>query len=332
MRRDPVGGLVLNVRMLLSVLLLFPTFVFGFPIQGKPVRLIVPFPPGAEAFDGTARIIAQRLGPALGITVIVENRPGAGAVIANQAVAQSAPDGHTLLYGVVTSFTMLPHQLSKRPYDEFRDFTPITHVARSPLVLGAHPSVPANNLHELVAYAKAHPGKLSFGSWQFGGMNHVYLEMLRLDSGAPMVHVPYKSPTDSFNDLLEGRIHLVMGGTSAFINLARAGRIKLIGVTSPKRTPALPEVPTFSEQGFRGFDDAASLALLGPANMPRDTVQRLADEMNRILRSREVVDFFVKIVPTFEVEPSSPEELGTLMKAQYDYMGPIIRRLGIRID
>jgi tripartite-type tricarboxylate transporter receptor subunit TctC len=163
-------------------------------------------------------------------------------------------------------------------------------------------------------------------------MNHVYLEMLRLDSGAPMVHVPYKSPNDSFNDLLEGRIHLVMGGTSAFINLARAGRIKLIGVTSPKRSPALPDVPTFSEQGFRGFDDAASLALLGPANMPGDIVQRLAEEMSRILRSREVVDFFVKIVPTFEVEPSSPEELGALMKAQYDYMGPIIRRLGIRID
>ena len=312
--------------------LLLSGMAFAFPIKDKPVRLIVPFPPGAEAFDGTARVIAQRLGPALGVPVVIENRPGAGAVIANQAVAVSPPDGHTLLYGVVTSFTMLPHQLAKRPYDEFREFTPITHVARSPLVLGMHPSVPGSNLQEAIAHAKAHPGKLSFGSWQFGGMNHVYLEMLKLASGAEMVHVPYKSPTDSLNDLLEGRIHLMMGGTSAFLSLARAGRIKLIGITSANRSPALPEVGTFSEQGFAGFDYEGSLAVLGPANMPRDAVKRLNEEIARILRAPEVVEFFLKVVPTFEVEASSPEELGAMMKAQYDYMGRIIRRLGIRIE
>jgi tripartite-type tricarboxylate transporter receptor subunit TctC len=312
--------------------LVLSSATLAFPTPAKPVRLIVPFPAGAEPFDGTARVIAQRLAPALGVAVLVENRPGAGALIANQAVAQAAPDGHTLLYGVVTSFTMLPHQLSKRPYDEFRDFTPITHVARSPLILAAHPSIPANNLREVVAHAKANPGKLSFGSWQFGGMNHVYLEMLKLDSGAEMMHVPYKGPTDSLNDLLEGRIQLMMGGTSTFISLARAGRIKLLGVATPNRSPALPDVPTFAEQGFPGFEYPGAIALLGPANMAPQAVRRINEEMNRILRAPEVIDFFLKSLPTFEVEPSTPEELAALIKAQYDYMGPIIRRLGIRID
>jgi tripartite-type tricarboxylate transporter receptor subunit TctC len=318
--------------LVVIALLLGSSLSFAFPVAEKPVRLIVPFPAGAEAFDGTARFIAQRLAPALGVAVVVENRPGAGALIANQAVAQSAPDGHTLLYGVVTSFTMLPHQLSKRPYDEFRDFTPITHVARSPLILAVHPSVPASNLREVVTYAKANPGKLSFGSWQFGGLNHVYLEMLRLESDAEMVHVPYKSPTDCFNDLLEGRIHLMMGGTSAFMSLARAGRIKLLGVTSPNRSSGLRDVPTFTEQGFPGFEYPGAIALFGPANMAPQAVRRINEEMSRILRTPEVIAFFLQILPTFEVEPSTPEALGALLRAQHDYMGPIIRRPGIRVD
>jgi tripartite-type tricarboxylate transporter receptor subunit TctC len=133
-------------------------------------------------FDGTARLMAQKLGESLGVPVIVDNRPGAGTVIGNRAVASAAPDGHTLLYGATTSLTLLPHQLAKRPYDELRDFTPITNVGSSPLFLMAHPSVPARNVNELVAYARANPGRLAFASYQFGGFNHLYLEMLKIQT------------------------------------------------------------------------------------------------------------------------------------------------------
>jgi tripartite-type tricarboxylate transporter receptor subunit TctC len=308
------------------------TAALAFPIAGKPIRVIVPFPAGGEVIDGTARVIAHRLGEALGASVIVENRPGAGNVIGNQAVAASLPDGHTLLYGAVTSFTLLPHQLSKRPYDEFRDFTPITHVARFALFLVSHPSLPVENLRGLIEYAKANPGKISFASWQLGGLNHLYLELLKAETGVDLLHVPYKSFLDSQRDLIEGRIHLMMSGTSTNLSWARSGRLKILGVASAKRMSGLQEFPTFGEQGLRGFDQTGSLAFFGPAGLPFEIVKRLNNELARILRSPEFVDFVARVSPAGEVEPSSPEELAALIRAQYDHMGPIIRRLGIRLD
>jgi tripartite-type tricarboxylate transporter receptor subunit TctC len=204
----------------------------AFPIAGKPIRLVVPFPAGGPALDGTARIVAEKLRPTLGVPVIVENRPGAGTVVGNAAVASAAPDGHTLLYGVGTAFTMLPHQLAKRPYDEFQDFTPITLVATSPLFMAAHASVPASNVRELVAFAKANPGTLSFGSWQFGGINHVVLEQLKVEQALDMVHVPYKGPDDALKDLMEGRVHLMMGAGVTLLGLVKSGKLRALGAAS----------------------------------------------------------------------------------------------------
>lgn len=299
---------------------------------GKPVRLVVPFPPGVDVFDGTARMVAKKLGESLGVPVIVDNRPGAGGVIANQVVASAAPDGHTLLYSIVASLTMLPHQLAKRPYDEFRDFSPITYVARSPLFLMAHPSVPAKNLGELVAYAKANPGKLAFASWQFGGLNHVYLEMLKAQAGIDMVHVPYKSPDEALKDLLQGRIHLMMGASQSHVDLIRAGKLNALAATGGARMRSMPDLPTFAEQGFSGYEQVGGIAIFGPGGMAPATVGKLNAELSRVLRMPDVVDFFVRLAPTIEVEPSTPAELGAQMRAQYEAMGPIIRKLGIRLD
>jgi tripartite-type tricarboxylate transporter receptor subunit TctC len=303
-----------------------------FPISGKPVRLVVPFPPGSDAFDGTARVVAQRLSVALNTPVVVDNRPGAGTVIGNQMVASSAPDGHTLLYGVWTSFTMLPHQLAQRPYDELRAFTPITQVARSGLVLLANASVPAGNVQELIAYAKANPGKLSFASWQFGGLNHVYLEMLKADAGLQMVHVPYKGPPDALRDLIEGRVQLMMGAGQAHLAHVRAGKLRSIAAASPGRIPGWQDVPTFAEQGLSGYDQAGGIAVFGPAKMPHEVVRRLNEEFGKILRSPDVIELFTRAVPSFEVEPSTPEALSAFVKSQHEQMGAVIRRLGIRID
>jgi tripartite-type tricarboxylate transporter receptor subunit TctC len=320
------------IAALATALSLGASTASAFPIGGRPIRLVVPYPAGGEVLDGTARLMAHRLSEALGVSVVVENRPGAGNVVGNQAVAASAPDGHTLLYSAVTSFTMLPHQLSKRPYDELRDFTPITTVFRSALVLFAHPSLPANDVRELIAYAKANPGKVAFASWQLGGLNHVYLEMLRSDTGADMLHVPYKSGLDAQRDLVEGRIHLMMAANATQVAWVRAGKLKALGVASAARSRAVNEVPTFMEQGFPGYEHAGTLAIFGPAKLPPEVVKRLNSEFVRILRNSEVIDFFSRVAPLAEVEPSTPEELGALVKTQSEYFGPIIRKLGIRLD
>ena len=304
----------------------------AFPTAGKPIRLIVPFPAGSPALDGTARIVAEKLRPALGVPVIVDNRPGAGTVVGNAAVASAAPDGHTLLYGVGTAFTMLPHQLAKRPYDEFQDFTPITLVATSPLFMAAHASVPASNVRELVAFAKANPGKLSFGSWQFGGINHVVLEQLKVEQALDMVHVPYKGPEDALKDLIEGRVQVMMGASVTLLNLVKSGKLRALGAASDSRMRSIPEVRTFAEQGFAGYDYVGTLIVMGPAKLPPDIVRRLNSELVRVLREPETTAFFTKAAPTFDVSPSTPEELGALLRAQHRVMEPLIRRLGIRID
>lgn len=317
---------------LMPVLLCAALSAAAFPQSGKPVRLVVPFPAGSPAFDGTARFVAERLRVSLGVPVIVENRPGAGAMVGNQAVASAAPDGHTLLYGVGTSLTMLPHQLAKQPYDEFRDFTPITMVATSPLFLVVHPSVPGSDLRELVAYARANPGKLSFASWQFGGINHVVLEQLKINAGIDMVHVPYKGPDDALKDLVEGRLHMMMGANYLAISMVQAGKLRAIGAASKSRMRSMPDVPTFAEQGFAGYDHLGSIAVWGPGKMPADIVRRLNQEFVRILHDPEVVAYLTKVVPTFDVAPSTPEQLAQFLRAQHEFMGPLIRRLGIRID
>jgi tripartite-type tricarboxylate transporter receptor subunit TctC len=289
----------------------------------------VPFPAGSPALDGTARIVAEKLRPALGVPVIVDNRPGAGTVVGNAAVASAAPDGHTLLYGVGTAFTMLPHQLATRPYDEFQDFTPITLVATSPLFMAAHASVPASNVRELVAFAKANPGKLSFASWQFGGINHVVLEQLKVEQALDMVHVPYKGPEDALKDLIEGRVQVMMGASVTLLGLVKAGKLRALGAASNSRMRSIPEVRTFAEQGFAGYDYVGTLIVMGH---PPDIVRRLNSELVRVLREPETTAFFTKAAPTFDVSPSTPEELDTLLRAQHRAMEPLIRRLGIRID
>ena len=304
----------------------------AFLVPGKPVRLVVPFPPGSDAFDGTARIVAQRLGPALGVPVVVENRPGAGTVIGNQVVASSPPDGHTLLYGASTSLTLLPHQVARLPYDALRDFTPITLVARSGMVLLVSAAVPVNDVGELIAYAKAHPGKLSYAAWQLGGLNHVYMEMLKADAGLDIVQVPYKGPPDAVKDLIEGRVQLMMGASQLHLSYVRSGKLRSLAAANSGRVPGWREVPTFAEQGLQGYDHSGGIAVFGPAHMPAHVVARLNDEFARILRAPDVVELMTRAVPTLEVAPSTPEALGALVKAQHEQMGAVIRRLGIRIE
>jgi tripartite-type tricarboxylate transporter receptor subunit TctC len=278
------------------------------------------------------RLLTPRMSELLGQTILVENRPGAGSTVGTDYVAKQPPDGYTFLLAGASVMVTNPVVRKDLPYDPLRDFTPITTVFRSALVLFAHPSLPANDLRDLIAYAKANPGKVTFASWQLGGLNHVYLEMLRSDTGADMLHVPYKSGLDAQRDLVEGRIHMMMGANATQMAWVRAGKLKALGVPSGARLRAVNEVPTFREQGFSGYEHAGTMAIFGPAKLPPEVVKRLNSELVRILRSSDVIDFFIRVAPLAEVEPSTPEELGALVRTQSEYFGPIIRKLGIRID
>ena len=324
---------VTNLLVAVSAgMLIAASAAHGFPISGKPIRLIVPFPAGGEIIDASSRYLGQQLGEALGVAVIVENRPGAGTVIGNQVVASSPPDGHTLLYGASTAFTMLPHQLSNRPYDEFRDFTPITNVLDTALFLAAHSSVPAKDLKELVAYAKANPGKLSYAAWQLGGLNHVCFEMLKRDAGIDILYVPYKSFLDAQRDVYDGRVQLIFSATQTHVGMIRSGKLQGLAVIGNARMYGLEDVATFAEQGYKGYETIGGLAILGPARLPPDVIKRLNQELTRILRLPETIAFVRKINPSAVVRPSSPEELSAQLRAQHDYWSPILRRLGIRLD
>ena len=236
--------------MMAAVPLLCPAQ--SFPIPGRRVRVVVPFPPGGQA-DFQARLIAPKLSAALGVPVVVDNRPGASSIIGVQEVARAAPDGHTLLYTIASPIVVNPHLFAKLPYDPLRDLTPITLTAVTAQVLVAHVSVPANDIKELVAYAKAHPGKLSFGSYGSGTSSHLYGEMLKASAGIDVVHVPYKGAADATKDLVAGRIDLMFMALTAPLPYVRQGKLKVLGVVGDKRIASLPGVPAIPEQGASRF-------------------------------------------------------------------------------
>jgi len=299
----------------------------SFPVSGKPVRVLVGFAAGGGT-DIQARIVAPRIAEALGVTVIVENRPGAGTMLAAAEVARSAPDGHTILYTFNGTFAQLPFTQASVPYDPFTDFTPISLGARGSQILVLHVSVPATNLRELVAYGKANPGTLNIASFGTGTSSHIFAELLMRQAGVPMTHVPYKGTGDAVKDLLAGRVQLMFDAGPSAVQNAATGRLRMLGIVAEQRSPLLPEVPTIAEQGFRGIDLLGWLGFYGPAKLPADTLRRLNGAIARALATPEVKDGFAKGV--YEAVPSSPEELAALTRDSYQRWGKIIRELGIK--
>ena len=224
----------------------------AFPKPGKPVRIIVGFAPGGPT-DTQARTLAQEMGKLLPVPVIVENKPGASGGIGAMEVARAEPDGHALMYisdGVVTQN---PHTLKSVQYDTFRDFTPIAQTTAGGVVLVVHPSIPVGSLAEFVAYAKAHPGTLSYASFGTGTVSHIYGEVLRMNTGIDIVHVPYKGSADALKDLLAGRVQMMFDSPSTAAQYTKDGRLKLLGSAGEKRRSLMPDVPTLLELGLPGF-------------------------------------------------------------------------------
>ena len=297
-----------------------------FPEKGRPIRIVLGLAAGG-ASDTQARFVALRLAEVLQTPVIVENRPGASFILATEEVIRSAPDGYTFMYAPSSVVAQNPQTLAQVRYDPFKDLTPISLGARGPLVLTVHASVPARTVRELVAYIKANPGKMSYASFGTGTSSHIYGEAFARQAGLDVVHVPYKGGADAAKDFLAGRVQYYFDAAPNAIQNTATGKVRMLAVAAPKRSPMLPDVPTMTEQGVSGVDMPSWLGFYGPARMPAPVVEKLNAALAQVLAMPATRDFFRQ--GAYEAESSSPQQLAELTRATYDQWGDIIRKLGL---
>lgn len=248
----------------------------------KPVRIVVPFPPGQSA-DTMMRILAEQLGPVMGQQFVVENRPGAGGVIGTEYVAKQPPDGYTLLMAASGTFAISPSLQAKLPYDPLKDFEPVTAVAGVAQAFVVNPAFPAKSIADLIRLAKEKPGALAYGSSGNGTTQHLMVEQFASMAGIKLLHVPYKGSSPALTDLMSGQIPFLSDTIPAVRPLIQAGKVRPIAVTSIKRQPFLPEVPTLDEQGVKGYDAVGWIAVAAPAGTPAPILDRLAAEIQKIV-------------------------------------------------
>jgi tripartite-type tricarboxylate transporter receptor subunit TctC len=292
----------------------------------RPVRLLIPFPPGGGA-DINGRLIGKALTDRWGVQIVVDNRPGASNMIASEIVVKSAPDGHTLLMATATH-AINPSMFAKRPYDEFRDFTPIVVVSKTPNMLAINPTAPFKTVPELVSWAKANPGKATYGSGGHATHQHMAIEMFRALAGIDITHVPYKGGVPAINDAMGGRVMMASVSVLGLAPYHKAGRLRGIAVTSAKRSPLVPDVPTIAEQGYPGFEVIYWLALIGPAKMPPAVVAKINKEVNAALATPDVRDQF--LAQGGEPAGGTPQELDALIKREIKEWIDIVRKAGIK--
>jgi tripartite-type tricarboxylate transporter receptor subunit TctC len=291
----------------------------------KPIRIIVPFAPGGSV-DTLGRLLAQRMQENWGQSVVVENRPGAANMIGTQAVATSPPDGYTLLIAVSTHATN-PALQAKVPYDNLKDFEPIALLARTPVVLYAHPSFPATDIKSLTQIGKAKTHTLNFGSGGVGTMTHLVGEMLKLQSGIDMLHIVYRGGTPALNDLLAGHLPLQFATVAQALPQYKAGQLRALGISSATRYPSVPEIPTFNEQGLDLVVNEW-YGLLAPAGTPKPIIDKLNAEMKRIVALPGMGDRLAAI----ELIHSTPQELESFVRGETERWGALIKRLGLRAE
>lgn len=293
----------------------------------KPVRIVVPFAAGGPT-DVVARVLAPRLAAGLKRTVIVENRVGATGAIGAAYVAKSAPDGDTLLLGTSSIMAANPNLTASLPFDPVGDFTPISLVATVENILVVHPSVPAKSVKELVAYAKANPGKLSYASSGVGSTYHLGAEMFRSMTGIEWTHVPYKGAAPAIQDVLAGHVPVMFDNASSAIQNMKAGRVRALGVASLRRYPSLPELPTIAEEGLPGYETTIWIALFVPSKTPAAQVQLLNREVQAAVNSTE----YKERLQGLDMQPrvSSPQELADYLKSDLVKWARVVKDAGIK--
>lgn len=293
----------------------------------KPITLVVPYTPGGVT-DALARSVAKSLSDRVKQPVIVENRAGGGANIGANAVAKAAPDGYTLLMGSAATHAINASMYSNLPYDHIKDFAPITLVAEVPNILVVHPSLPVNTVPELIAYAKKRDGELNFGSSGIGGTIHLSGELFKSMAGVKMMHVAYKGSAPAVTDLIGGQTHLMFD--SSVIPHIKSGKLRALGVTSAKRSSALPDVPTISEAGLPGYEATAWFGILAPAGTPAPVITRLNTELNAVLREPSVAEWMKS--QGFEVAGGSSADFSAHIKKETVKWARVIKEAGISAD
>lgn len=293
----------------------------------KTVRMIVPFPPGSSP-DLVARMLNDRLATALGQSVVVENRPGAGGMVGTGAVAKAAPDGYTIGLSIPGPLAVNTVLMQKMEYDPFRDLAPIGIVAASPNVLVVDPKLGASDLKAFVALARGQPGKLNFGSVGNGSASHLTMELLKQRAGIDLVHVPYPGSPQVNTAILNGQIAGGFVVPATAMPLVQSGRLKALGATTTTRSVVLPDLPTVAEQGFPGFHSTAWIAAVAPAKTPEPIVRRLSEALVQIIRSDEVRGRLIAIY--FQPVGTAPEALRLLMREEADRWGKVIKAAGVR--
>jgi tripartite-type tricarboxylate transporter receptor subunit TctC len=299
----------------------------GYPT--RPVKVVVPYAPGGLP-DTIARLVGTKLGESLGQQIVVENVGGAGGINGVTEVVKAAPDGYTLLVADVGQIAINPHLFSKLPYAPLKDLAAVSLIGTSPLYLVAHPSVPANSLKELVALAKAQPGKLNYGSSGIGSIHHLATEALKAGFGIDIVHVPYKGTGQSVPALLGGQVSLLYAALPSIAGHLKDGKVKMLALSAAKRSPQTPDVPTVAESGIPGYDFVAEIGMLAPAGTPRDVVSRLAGEVAKAVKQNDVVQRFAQL----GIDPvgSTPEAYAETNKADYEKYAKIVKATGAKID
>ena len=304
----------------------FATTVAAQTYPSKPMRIIVPFPPGGPT-DMVARAVGQKLQESWGQPVLVENRPGGSTIIGVDMVVKSPPDGYTLLLGS-NSLALNRYLIAKVPYDVDRDIATVILVAKISNALVVHPSVPAHDLQQFIAYAKANPGKLTYGSTGQGTATHLFAELFSNMAGVQMVHIPYRGTGPAVIDLMSGQINLMFDSLSTVIANAKAGKVRVIGLTNSKRSASAPEMPTLHELGLTGYEATGWFGIAAPAKVPRDIIDRLNREIDSIIRQPDMAARLVQIGS--DVVGGSPEDFRTFIQAEAQKWGKVIRDANIK--
>jgi tripartite-type tricarboxylate transporter receptor subunit TctC len=323
-----------HTRVTLRAMIVLPIFaltslIFAQSYPTKPIRMIVPFPPGG-ATDILARVVAQKLAESVGHQVVIDNRPGAGGTIGSRLMLDAQPDGYTLLTSSVSTHAIGPHLYEKPPYDPGKDFTAITELSSTPTVLMVSAKLPVSSLKELIALAKAKPGQLNYGSSGVGTQFHLSGELLKLLTGIEMSHIPYKGTALVYPDLFSGQVSILFDTLSVALPFIKSGRVQALGVTGIKRAPALPDVPTIAEAGVAGFNADLWLGVWGPAKLPRDITERLSSEIAKLLRLPDVKERLNG--QGMDPVGSTPAQFAEFVRRENEQWSKVVKSAGVKAE
>src|SRR5262245_39573855 len=317
--------------------MIFAALLVGFSQQAalaqyptKPVHIVVPYPPGG-AVDAFARVLSQQLSDVWSQQVVVENRPGASTMIGAEQVAKSPADGYTLLLTAELTFVTVPHLYEKIPYDPLKDFAPITALVSATQALVANPSLPAKTVKEIVTLAKSKPGELTYGSFGIGSTGHLNMEVLQAMTGARFNHIPYSGAGPAMNDVIGGHISFMLAALSIVKGNVEAGKLRMIGVGSDRRSPEFPDVPTISESGAPGFEAKSWFGLVAPAGTPPDIIRKINRDVARVLSDPAFADKYLA-AQGLESIAGSPEQFAALIRAETVKWGKVVKDANIRIS